>query len=93
LCKFGGISRAAYYKWLHRGIPKSETENKRIADIMEKIHEAYPDKGYRRIRDDLERYHDTKINVYYASVATETSNRRLSTLIMDVQGRLPIRNT
>ncbi len=29
---------------------------------MEKIHEASPDKGYRRIRDDLERYHDTKVN-------------------------------
>jgi transposase InsO family protein len=62
LCKFGGISRAAYYKWLHRGIPKSEIENKRIANIMEKIHEESPDKGYRRIRDDLERYHDTKVN-------------------------------
>ena len=58
----GGISRAAYYKWLHRGTPKSETENKRIADIMEKIHKESPDKGYRRIRDDLERYHDTKVN-------------------------------
>lgn len=43
-------------------MPKYETENKRIADIMEKIHEAFPDKGYRRIRDDLERYHDTKVN-------------------------------
>jgi len=62
LCKFGEVSRAAYYKWVHRGIPKSEIENKRIADIMDKIHEESPDKGYRRIRDDLERYHDTKVN-------------------------------
>ena len=29
---------------------------------MEQIHEESPDKGYRRIRDDLERYHDTKVN-------------------------------
>ncbi len=29
---------------------------------MEKIHEESPDKGYRRIRDDLERYHDIKVN-------------------------------
>ncbi|WOO34725.1 transposase [Anaerocolumna sp. AGMB13020] len=29
---------------------------------MEKIHRESPDKGYRRIRDDLERYHDTKVN-------------------------------
>ena len=37
-------------------------ENERIADLMEKIHTESPDKGYRRIRDDLERYHGTKIN-------------------------------
>lgn len=62
LCKVGNISRAAYYKWLHREIPTYETENKRIADEIEKIHAESPDKGYRRIRDDLERYHDIKVN-------------------------------
>ena len=49
LCKVGNVSRAAYYKWLHRGIPAYETENKRIADEIEKIHTESPDKGYRRI--------------------------------------------
>lgn len=29
---------------------------------MEKIHRESPDKGYRRIRDELERYHDTPVN-------------------------------
>ena len=62
LCKIGNVSRAAYYKWLHREIPTYETENKRIADEIEKIHTESPDKGYRRIRDDLERYHDIKVN-------------------------------
>ena len=62
LCKVGNISRAAYYKWLHREIPTYETENKRRADEIEKIHTESPDKGYRRIRDDLERYHDIKVN-------------------------------
>jgi transposase InsO family protein len=62
LCKVGNISRAAYYKWLHREIPTYETENKRIADEIEKIHTESPDKGYQRIRDDLERYHDIKVN-------------------------------
>lgn len=62
LCKFGGISRAAYYKWLNREIPAHETENQRIADKIEKIHAASPDKGYRRIRDELERYHGIKAN-------------------------------
>lgn len=62
LCKLGHVSRAAYYKWLHRDIPAYETENERIADEIEKIHMESPDKGYRRIRDDLERYHDIKVN-------------------------------
>jgi transposase InsO family protein len=62
LCKLGNVSRAAYYKWLHREIPIHEIENLRIAEEIEKIHAASPDKGYRRIRDDLERYHDIKIN-------------------------------
>lgn len=39
-----------------------ETENQRIADEIEKIHEESLDKGYRRIRDELERYHDIKAN-------------------------------
>ena len=62
LCKLGHVSRAAYYKWLHRGIPAYEMENERIADEIEKIHMESPDKGYRRIRDDLERYHGIKVN-------------------------------
>lgn len=37
-------------------------KNRRIADEIEKIHKESPDKGYRRIRDDLERYHDIKVN-------------------------------
>lgn len=30
--------------------------------MIEEIHKEHPDKGYRRIRDDLERYHDVKVN-------------------------------
>ncbi len=36
LCKIGNISRAAYYKWLHREIPTYETENKRVLRICRK---------------------------------------------------------
>lgn len=43
-------------------VPAYESENERIADEIEKIHEGSPNKGYRRIRDDLERYHDIKVN-------------------------------
>ena len=56
------MSRAAYYKWLHREIPANEQKNRKIADEIEKIHTESPDKGYRRIRDDLKRYHDIDVN-------------------------------
>lgn len=62
LCKLGRVSRAAYYKWLNRGIPENEKENQRIAEVIELIHNESPDKGYRRIKDDLERYHDINVN-------------------------------
>ncbi len=56
------MSRAAYYKWLHREIPENEYKNRRIADETEKIHTESPDKGYRRIRDEPERYHGITVN-------------------------------
>ncbi|MFR1415067.1 MAG: IS3 family transposase [Lachnospiraceae bacterium] len=43
-------------------MPKSEQKNRFIADEIEKIHTDSPDKGYRRIRDDLERYHGIDVN-------------------------------
>jgi transposase InsO family protein len=42
--------------------PEGELENIRISKIVEVIHEQSSDKGYRRIRDDLARYHDTYVN-------------------------------
>lgn len=62
LCSLASVSRAGYYKWLNREISSQENENNRIANIIEDIHKESPDKGYRRIRDDLERYHDIKVN-------------------------------
>lgn len=37
-------------------------ENERIAALVEEIHTESPDKGYRRIRDDLERFYDTPVS-------------------------------
>ena len=62
LCKLGNVARAGYYKWLHRGISANEQENMLIGEKIEEIHQQDPDKGYRRIRDDLERYHDIHVN-------------------------------
>ena len=56
------MSRAAYYKWKSGHRSQRTAENKRIADLVEQIHNQEPDKGYRRIRDDLERFHNTPVN-------------------------------
>lgn len=62
LCKIAGISRASYYKWLHREIPEREKINKDIAEKAMEIYLENPDKGYRRIRDDLEDLYQIRIS-------------------------------
>ena len=61
-CSILHVSRNAYYDWLSGKMSKREKENRRIADLAEQIHTDSPDKGYRRIRDDLERYHGVRIS-------------------------------
>ena len=56
------ISRTAYYKWLREDKGERLRENKQIATLIETIHKKYPDKGYRRIRDDLDRYYGVAVN-------------------------------
>lgn len=55
------MSRAAYYRWISGKKCSRELENEKIAEIMEQIHTESPDKGYRRIKDDLA--HDHRLNV------------------------------
>ncbi len=60
-CRLLKVSRAAYSRWLSGKKCRRELENEKIAEIMEQIHTENPDKGYRRIKDDL--VHDCKMNV------------------------------
>ena len=61
-CRALHISRAGYYQW-HSGKAGVRTmENRRLAGLVKQIHNESPDKGYRRIRDDLARYYATPIN-------------------------------
>ena len=55
------MSRSAYLKWLHGKVGARTKENEKLAKVIEQIHEKSPDKGYRRIKDDLE--HDHRIHV------------------------------
>lgn len=37
LCKLGGVSRAAYYKWLNHEVSENEQKNQQIAELIEKF--------------------------------------------------------
>ncbi|MGN0184662.1 MAG: IS3 family transposase, partial [Aristaeellaceae bacterium] len=61
-CRILHVSRAAYYRWAAGRVGNRTRANEQIAEVIEQIHDEFPDKGYRRIRDDLERYHGIHAN-------------------------------
>ena len=61
-CRALHISRAGYYRWRSGRAGVHTVENRRLAGLVKKIHSENPDKGYRRIRDDLVRYYGAPVN-------------------------------
>lgn len=61
-CKLLHISRAAYHQWASGKQSSRTMENERIAEIIEQIHMESPDKGYRRINDDLRHNYGIYVN-------------------------------
>jgi transposase InsO family protein len=63
LCKFAGIQRSSYYKWLNRKESNNEQFNMNLIPI---IKEAYEEKngilGYRQMTIKLNREHNLKVN-------------------------------
>ena len=62
LCEYLHLSRGAYYRWLKNPVSYSEKYNKEISEKIKDIHEAHPDMGYRRIRDELDKKHGIAVN-------------------------------
>ena len=60
-CELLHAARSAYHKWASGKLSRRTAENEHLADTIEKIHEESPDKGYRRLNDDLR--HDCGIHV------------------------------
>lgn len=60
-CKLLHVARSAYHKWATGKMSRRTAENEEIAKKVEEIHAENPDKGYRRINDDLR--HDYGIHV------------------------------
>ena len=60
MCKQLEISRAAYYKWLHREIPKQETENMKLAELIREYDERFNHiLGYRRMTSWINHFNHT----------------------------------
>ena len=60
MCRQLEISRAAYYKWLHREIPYEELENIRLAELIKEYDERFCHiLGYRRMTSWINHFNHT----------------------------------
>ena len=62
LCDIAHVAKSAYYKWLGHLKSEHELENEAIAERIEEIHMAHPEKGHRQVRDDLARDHEIDVS-------------------------------
>lgn len=62
LCRLGKVNKAAYYKWLKRPSNSNDELNHRLAELIKKLHQQYPDMGYRRLRDMLDHEYHIRVN-------------------------------
>jgi len=60
MCKSLGVSRASYYKWLHREIPLQEEENIKLANLIKEYDERFGHiLGYRRMTSWINHFNHT----------------------------------
>ena len=60
MCKQLELSRAAYYKWLHREIPEQELENIKLAELIKEYDERFNHiLGYRRMTSWINHFNQT----------------------------------
>ena len=61
MCRQLEISRAAYYKWLHREVPDAERENIKLAELIREYDERFHHiLGYRRMASWINHFNHTK---------------------------------
>ena len=60
-CELLHVARSAYHKWASGKLSRRTAENERLVEKLEQLHAESPDKGYRRLNDDLR--HDCGIHV------------------------------
>ena len=60
MCKQLELSRSAYYKWLHREIPKQEAENMKLAELIKEYDKRFNHiLGYRRMTSWINHFNHT----------------------------------
>jgi transposase InsO family protein len=60
MCRQFSISKAAYYKWLHRSVPQAEQENVLLAELIREYDERFHHiLGYRRMTAWLNHFNGT----------------------------------
>lgn len=60
MCRQMEISRAAYYKWLNRPVPKQEEENLKLAELIKEYDERFCHiLGYRRMTSWINHFNHT----------------------------------
>lgn len=60
MCRQLGVSRAAYYKWLHRETPDEEQENIKLAELIKEYDERFHHiLGYRRMTSWINHFNHT----------------------------------
>lgn len=60
MCKVLNISRASYYKWLHREVPQQELENIELARLIKEYDERFNHiLGYRRMTSWINHFNQT----------------------------------
>ena len=93
-CKLLHVARSAYHKWASGKLSQRTLENQRLAEKIEHIHSQNPDKGYRRINDDL--LHDHGIHVNDRRILRICRKKKIQsyvkTDITAAQNQLPIRH-
>ncbi len=63
MCRHLKISRAAYYKWLHREVPEQELENRTLAGLIKEYDERFCHiLGYRRMTSWINHFNHTNYN-------------------------------
>ena len=60
MCKQLEVSRAAYYKWLHREVPEQELEKIKLAELIKEYDECFSHiLGYRRMTSWINHFNQT----------------------------------